>query len=84
MNNKLIQCIFFVEPSSSEPEKTPPVDVTNDSAQDETQSSQGFAFGEPSLGLSHQEQSMLTTLLNDSVTDSAVSSPGKGTFSTVY
>ena len=56
------------------------MDVTNEAAAEGSQESQGFTFNESNLGLSQQEESMLTTLLNDSVSDTAVASPGKGTF----
>ena len=70
----------FVESTSSEPEETRTVDVTSEAAAEGSQESQGFTFNESSLGLSQQEESMLTTLLNDSVSDNAIASPGKGMF----
>ena len=70
----------LVESTSSEPEETRTVDVTSEAAAEGSQESQGFTFNESSLGLSQQEESMLTTLLNDSVSDNAVASPGKGMF----
>ena len=71
-------CFCSSESTTSEPKKTPPVDVTSDPVVEDNQSSQGFGFNESGLGLSQQEETMLTKLLNDSVTDNAVPSPGKG------
>ena len=56
------------------------MDVTSEAAAEGSQESQGSTFNESSLGLSQQEESMLTTLLNDSVSDTPVASPGKGMF----